>query len=77
LTPATRTPAGIVAGRAGAGVVVVVAVVVDVVPVAVVVVVPVVEVVTSAITAPENAPAVASPSTKIPARRRRLTAPPV
>ena len=83
LTPATRTPAGIVVGTGGVAVVVVVdvvvvvaaVVVVDVVPV--VVVVDVVEVVTSAITAPENVPAAASPSTKSPASRRRFTAPPV
>ena len=61
-TPATRTPAGI----AFDGVVVVVVVVVAVVVAAVVVPTVVVEdvVVTSAITAPEQAPAATSPSTK-------------
>src|SRR6476659_7935920 len=83
-TPATRTPAGIVLGRAG-GVFVVVVVLVVVVAVVVavvtgavvvtaVVVVEVDVVITSAITAPENAPAATSPSAKSQRACRCFTA---
>jgi hypothetical protein len=81
LTPATRTPAGIVGGRPGGAVVVVTAVVVATVVVGAVVVVAVVvvdvEVVMSAITVPENIPATPSPSRKRPIAARRFTAQPV
>jgi len=81
LTTATRTPAGIVGGRVGLGLVVVTAVVVTAVVVGVVVtadvVVADVEVVMSAITVPENVPATPSPSRKSPIAARRVTVRPV
>ena len=77
MTPATRTPAGIVGGGPGLGAVVVTAVVIGAVVVGAVVTVPVVvadvEVVMSAITVPENVKATPSPSRNRPIAARRFT----